>query len=162
MEPQILMTPQGEALLREELNRLKNVERPRITAAIAEARGHGDLSENAEYDAAREEQGMCEARIQLIESQLGAAHVIDVTRLPNPTKPERVVFGSTVTLEDLDSGKEIKYRIVGEEEADLAHGTISYRTPIARGLLGHSVGEEIEIHIPKGTVYYEIRKVEYI
>lgn len=156
------MTPRGEQLLRQELQKLKD-ERPRIVAAIAEARSHGDLSENAEYDAAKEEQGMCEARIKAIESKLASATVIDVTKTPRDASGElKVVFGSTVTLCNVDTDEEICYRIVGEDEADMSASLISYKTPIARGLLGKSQNDEVEIRIPRGTVTYEIVKVEYI
>lgn len=155
------MTPRGEELLRKELQRLKTVERPRIVAAIAEARSHGDLSENAEYDAAKEEQGMCEARIKDIEGRLATANVIDVTKLKNGDDC-KVIFGATVTLVDVDTDKEITYKIVGEDEADIDANLISYMTPIAKGLLGKLEGDEIEIRIPRGTVTYEIAKVEYI
>lgn len=155
------MTPRGERLLRSELQRLKTVERPRIVAAIAEARSHGDLSENAEYDAAKEEQGMCEARIKDIEAKLSSANVIDVTKLRHGGDL-KVVFGSTVTVENVDDGKQTTYRIVGEDEADIEHNLISYRTPIAKGLLGKTVDDEIDINIPKGTVTYDIIDVQYI
>ncbi len=157
------MTPKGEELLRNELVRLKTVERPRIVAAIAEARSHGDLSENAEYDAAKEEQGMCEARIKDIEAKLASANVIDVTKLKNPqSEKTKIIFGCTVTLVDLDTDKEVVYKIVGEDEADIESNLISYKTPIAKGLLGKFEGDEIEITIPKGTIDYEVVKVEYI
>ncbi|MDY6421154.1 MAG: transcription elongation factor GreA [Succinivibrio dextrinosolvens] len=157
------MTPRGEELLRQELVRLKTVERPRIVAAIAEARSHGDLSENAEYDAAKEEQGMCEARIKDIEGKIASANVIDVTKLKNPTGGKlKVIFGSTVTLVDVDTDKDITYKIVGEDEADINSNLISYKTPIAKGLLGKQEEDEIEIKIPKGTICYEVVKVEYI
>ncbi|MBO6259097.1 MAG: transcription elongation factor GreA [Succinivibrio sp.] len=157
------MTPRGEKLLREELVRLKTVERPRIVAAIAEARSHGDLSENAEYDAAKEEQGMCEARIKDIEGKLATANVIDVTKLKSPNGENlKVVFGSTVTVVDVDTDKETVYHIVGEDEADIDNNYISYKTPIAKGLLGKMVDDEIEINIPKGTVTYDIVEVQYI
>ena len=155
------MTPRGERLLRSELQRLKTVERPRIVAAIAEARSHGDLSENAEYDAAKEEQGMCEARIKDIEAKLSSANVIDVTKLRHGGDL-KVVFGATVTVENVDDGKQTTYRIVGEDEADIEHNLISYRTPIAKGLLGKTVDDEIDINIPKGTVTYDIIDVQYI
>jgi transcription elongation factor GreA len=154
------MTPRGERLLRAELQRLKTVERPRIVAAIAEARSHGDLSENAEYDAAKEEQGMCEARIKDIEAKLSSANIIDVTKLKGSGDP-KVVFGATVTVENVDDGKQITYRIVGEDEADISKNLISYKTPIAKGLLGKTVDDEIEIRIPKGTVTYDIIDVVY-
>ncbi len=157
------MTARGEEMLRQELVRLKTVERPRIVAAIAEARSHGDLSENAEYDAAKEEQGLCEARVKDIEAKLATANIIDVTKLkPAGNAPLKVVFGSTVTVVNEDTDKEVTYKIVGEDEADIEHNLISYRTPIARGLLGKVEGDEVEIQIPRGKVYYEILKVEYI
>lgn len=154
------MTPRGERLLRAELQRLKTVERPRIVAAISEARSHGDLSENAEYDAAKEEQGMCEARIKDIEGKLSSANIIDVTKLKGTGDP-KVVFGATVTVENVDDGKQTTYRIVGEDEADISKNLISYKTPIAKGLLGKTVDDEIEIHIPKGTVTYDVIEVLY-
>ncbi len=157
------MTPRGEQLLRQELERLKTVERPRIVAAIAEARSHGDLSENAEYDAAKEEQGLCEARIKDIESKLASANVIDVTKLrPAAGQSKKVVFGCTVTVLNVDTDKEITYKIVGEDEADIKHNLISYKTPIAKGFLGKVEDDEVTISIPKGQVTYDIIKVEYI
>lgn len=157
------MTPRGEEMLRTELKRLKTVERPRIVAAIAEARSHGDLSENAEYDAAKEEQGLCEARIKDIEYKLSSANVIDVSKLKAPKGGQlKVVFGATVTVLDVDSDQEITYKIVGEDEADIEHNYMSYKTPIAKALLGKTEEDEVEIHIPKGTVTYEILKVEYL
>lgn len=155
------MTARGEQLLRAELERLKNVERPRIVQAIAEARSHGDLSENAEYDAAKEEQGLCEARIKDIESKLSTANIIDVTKLKH-NGPLKIVFGATVTLLNVDTDDEITYKIVGEDEADIEHNFISYKTPIAKGLLGKVEEDEVSITIPKGTVTYEVLKVEYI
>lgn len=157
------MTSRGEKLLRDELDRLKRVERPKITAAIAEARSHGDLSENAEYDAAKEEQGMCEARIKDIETKLASANIIDVTKLkPSGSNPPKVVFGSTVKVINVDTDEEIRYKIVGEDEADIDHNLISYKTPIAKGLLGKGVDDEVEITIPKGKVCFEIIDIEYI
>lgn len=157
------MTPRGEQLLRKELERLKTVERPRIVAAIAEARSHGDLSENAEYDAAKEEQGLCEARIKDIEAKLASANIIDVTKLkPHGNAPMKVVFGCTVTVLNVDTDEEITYKIVGEDEADIKANLISYRTPIAKGLLGKVEEDEATINIPKGQVTYEVVKVEYI
>ena len=157
------MTPRGEEQLRKELVRLKTVERPRIVAAIAEARSHGDLSENAEYDAAKEEQGLCEARIKDIEAKIASANIIDVTKLKNPNGGRlKIIFGSTVTLVDVDTDKEVTYKIVGEDEADIDANLISYKTPIAKGLLGKQEEDEIEIKIPKGTICYEVVKVEYI
>ncbi|MBQ4246515.1 MAG: transcription elongation factor GreA [Succinivibrio sp.] len=158
------MTPRGEELLRQELLRMKTVERPRIVAAIAEARSHGDLSENAEYDAAKEEQGMCEARIKDIEAKLSSANIIDVTKLKpaNSSEKLKIIFGCTVTLVDIDTDKEVVYKIVGEDEADISKNLISYKTPIAKGLLGKHEGDEIDIKIPKGTISYDVVKVEYI
>src|SRR5574344_100155 len=157
------MTPRGEEQLRAELLRLKTIERPRIVAAIAEARSHGDLSENAEYDAAKEEQGMCEAKIKDIESKIASANVIDVTKLKTPNGGKlKIIFGCTVTLVYVDTDKEVTYKIVGEDEADIDANLISYKTPIAKGLLGKSEEDEIEIKIPKGTICYEVVKVQYI
>lgn len=156
------MTPRGEQLLRAELDRLKTVERPKITAAIAEARSHGDLSENAEYDAAKEDQGLCEARIKDIEAKLASANIIDVTKLkPVSGAPLKVVFGATVTLLDVDTDKEITYKIVGEDEADIENNLMSYKTPIAKGLLGKVIDDEVVINIPKGTVTYAVIDIRY-
>ena len=152
------MTPQGHAALEAELKQLKSVDRPRITAAIAEAREHGDLKENAEYHAAREQQGFCEARIRDIEAKLGAAQVIDPATLPNDG---RVVFGVSVVIENMDTEEEKQYKIVGDDEADFKAGKISVNSPIARGLIGKSEGDEARIETPKGVVEYEIMKVIY-
>ncbi|OPH35379.1 MULTISPECIES: transcription elongation factor GreA [Moraxella] len=152
------MTPQGHAALEAELKQLKTVERPRITAAIAEAREHGDLKENAEYHAAREQQGLSEARIRDIEAKLGGAQVIDPTTLP---QDGRVVFGVTVVIEDVDSGEQKRYKIVGEDEADVKVGKISVGSPIAKGLIGKSEGDEAKIQTPSGLAEYEIVEVLY-
>ena len=152
------MTPQGHAALEAELKQLKTIERPRITNAIAEAREHGDLKENAEYHAAREQQGLCEARIRDIEAKLGGAQVIDPTLL---AQDGRVVFGVTVVLENLDSGEQKRYQIVGEDEADVKSGKISVASPIARGLIGKSEGDEAKIQTPSGLVEFEILEVLY-
>lgn len=152
------MTPQGHKALEEELKQLKTIDRPRITEAIAEAREHGDLKENAEYHAAREQQGMCEARIRDIEAKLGGAEVIDPTKLP---QDGRVVFGVTVVLENMDTGEERRYQIVGDDEADVKLGKISVGSPIARGLIGKSEGDEAKIQTPSGVVEYEILEVLY-
>lgn len=152
------MTPQGHATLEEELKQLKTVDRPRITASIAEAREHGDLKENAEYHAAREQQGFCEARIRDIEAKLSGAQVIDPTSLP---KEGRVVFGVTVVIENLDTEEEKRYKIVGDDEADFKSGKISINSPIARGLIGKSEGDEAKIETPSGTVEYEVMEVIY-
>lgn len=152
------MTPQGHKALEEELKQLKTIDRPRITEAIAEAREHGDLKENAEYHAAREQQGMCEARIRDIEAKLGGAEVIDPTKLP---QDGRVVFGVTVVLENMDTAEERRYQIVGDDEADVKLGKISVGSPIARGLIGKSEGDEAKIQTPSGVVEYEILEVLY-
>lgn len=152
------MTPQGHAALEEELKQLKTVDRPRITAAIAEAREHGDLKENAEYHAAREQQGFCEARIRDIEAKLGGAEVIDPLKLP---QEGRVVFGVTVVIENLDTEEQKRYKIVGDDEADFKANKISINSPIARGLIGKSEGDEAKIQTPSGEVEYEIVKVLY-
>jgi transcription elongation factor GreA len=153
------ITARGAELLREELRRLKTAERPRIIQAIAEARGHGDLKENAEYHAAKEEQGFIEGRIQEIESRLANCEVIDVTQMKNTG---RVVFGSTVRLIDEADGKEVSYRIVGEDEADIASGLVSVTSPIARALIGHNEGDVAVVAAPGGERSYEILKVEYL
>ncbi|ENV13040.1 transcription elongation factor greA [Acinetobacter schindleri NIPH 900] len=153
------MTPEGKLALEKELHKLKTVDRPRITAAIAEAREHGDLKENAEYHAAREQQGFCEGRIQDIEGKLGACQVIDVKALE---QNGRVVFGVTVTIENLDTEEQKTYKIVGDDEADFKINKISVNSPIARGLLGKNEGDEVKIVTPQGEVEYEISKVEYI
>jgi transcription elongation factor GreA len=153
------MTLRGAELLRTELKRLKTEDRPRVIRAIADARGHGDLSENAEYHAAREQQGFIEGRIGLIESRLNAAEIIDVASLP---ANGRVVFGATVELEDLDSGGQVTYQLVGEDEADIKAGRISIGSPIARAMIGKSVGDEIAVAAPGQTRNYEIRAVRYV
>lgn len=152
------MTPQGHAALEEELKQLKTVDRPRITAAIAEAREHGDLKENAEYHAAREQQGFCEARIRDIEAKLGGAEVIDPLKL---LQEGRVVFGVTVVIENLDTEEQKRYKIVGDDEADFKANKISINSPIARGLIGKSEGDEAKIQTPSGEVEYEIVEVLY-
>lgn len=158
MQP-IPMTLRGAENLREELDFLKSVRRPQIIAAIAEAREHGDLKENAEYHAAREQQGFCEGRIQDIEAKLSNAQVIDVTKMP-PTG--RVIFGSTVTVLNLDSEEEQTYCIVGDDEADFKQNLISINSPIARGLVGKEQDDVVVIRTPGGDVEFEILKVEYL
>ncbi|HTR00634.1 MAG TPA: transcription elongation factor GreA [Candidatus Acidoferrum sp.] len=155
--PRVPLTVGGEARLRAELEDLKSVQRPRIIQAIAEARAHGDLKENAEYHAAREQQSFCEGRIQEIEGKLGDCEVIDVTKLPNNGK---VVFGTTVTL--LANDKTVVYQIVGEDEADVKVGKISYTSPVARAMMGKEEGDEIVVKAPSGNITYEIDKVEYL
>jgi len=151
------MTKRGAELLREELQRLKTIERPAITQAIAEARGHGDLSENAEYDAARERQGFTEARISDIEAKLANAQIID----PKLVDADgRVVFGATVDVEDGD-GEKSTWQIVGEDEADIKESRISVSSPLARGLIGKESGESAEVQTPGGLKRYEILDVRY-
>lgn len=152
------MTPQGHAALEAELKQLKTVDRPRITASIAEAREHGDLKENAEYHAAREQQGFCEARIRDIEAKLSGAQVIVPTTLP---REGRVVFGVTVVIENLDTEEQKRYQIVGDDEADFKNNKISVNSPIARGLIGKSEGDEARIETPSGVVEFEIIEVIY-
>lgn len=153
------MTVQGEQALREELNHLKGEARPRVIADIAEAREHGDLKENAEYHAAREQQGFIEGRIQEIESRLSNAQVIDVTKMPRTGK---VIFGTTVTLLNLETDEEVRYRIVGEDEAAIREGKISVGSPIARALVGREEGDTVNVNTPGGEVEYEISNVEHI
>jgi len=151
------MTKRGAELLREELQRLKSVERPAVSAAIGEARSHGDLSENAEYDAARERQGFIEARIGDIEAKLGNAQVIDPKLLD---AEGRCVFGATVDVQD-DAGETSTWQLVGEDEADIKAGRLSYSSPIARGLIGKEAGESAEVQTPGGLKRYEILDVRY-
>ena len=152
----IPMTLRGAEKLREELDFLKSVRRPEIIAAIAEAREHGDLKENAEYHAAREQQGFCEGRIKDIEAKLSNAQVIDVTKMPNNG---RVIFGATVTVLNLDSDEEQTYRIVGDDEADFKQNLISVNSPIARGLIGKEEDDVVVIKTPGGEVEFEVIKV---
>lgn len=155
---QIPMTVRGAAQLREELDFLKNVRRPEIIKAIAEAREHGDLKENAEYHAAREQQGFCEGRIQEIEGKLANCQIIDVTKIPNNGK---VIFGATVILVNADTEEETRYTIVGDDEADIKQGLISVNSPIARGLIGKEVDDNVIITTPGGKVEFDIIEVEY-
>ena len=152
------MTKTGSERLRGELDRLKSVERPRIIAAIAEARAHGDLKENAEYHAAREQQSFIEGRIAELEGALSTAEVIDVSRL---AAGSRVVFGATVDLEDEDSGEAVTYQIVGDLEADIRRRLIAVSSPIARALIGKSEGDSFEFRAPNGVKHYEITGVRY-
>jgi transcription elongation factor GreA len=153
------MTVRGAELLREELARLKSEDRPQVIQAIAEARAHGDLKENAEYHAAKEQQGFIEGRIKEIEGKLSHIQVIDVTEIDAKGK---VVFGATVELLDVQSDNETTYRIVGEDEADISAGLISYTSPIARALIGKEEGEEVTFSAPGGDKHYEIIEVKYI
>ncbi|ABK08045.1 MULTISPECIES: transcription elongation factor GreA [Burkholderia] len=155
----IPLTKRGAEQLRDELQRLKSVERPAVINAIAEARAQGDLSENAEYDAAKEKQGFIEGRIAELESKLSAAQIIDPTVLD---ADGRVVFAATVELEDLESGDTVKYQIVGDDEADIDHGLISVSSPIARALIGKSEGDVAAVQAPSGVREYEIISVSYI
>ena len=153
------LTVRGAEKLREELNQLKGVARPEVIKAIAEARAHGDLKENAEYHAAREQQGFIEGRIKDIEGKLSHAHVIDVTKLHANGK---VVFGATVVVLELDSDEEHTFQIVGEDEADFKHGLISVGSPIARGLIGNVEGDVAVIRVPGGLREFEILEVRYV
>ena len=153
------MTVEGEQSLRAELSRLKTVERPRIIEAIAEAREHGDLKENAEYHAAREQQGFTEGRIQEIEGKLADAQVIDVKTIPYSGK---VIFGTTVELINLDTEDSVSYRIVGDDEADVKQGKISVSSPIARAMIGKEEEDVVVVNTPSGEVEYEIGKVSHL
>lgn len=153
------LTARGAEKLRQELQKLKNVERPRIIKAISEARAHGDLKENAEYHAAREEQGFVEGRIREIEGKLSHAQVIDVSKL---TQNGKVVFGVTVLLLDEESDAEVTYQIVGDDEADIKEGRISINSPIARALIGKDEGDEVVVQAPGGEKHYEVLEVKYL
>jgi transcription elongation factor GreA len=152
------MTVEGAERLKAELHRLKTVERPAVIQAIAEARSHGDLSENADYDAAKERQGFIEGRISEVESKLANAQVIDPTELD---ADGRVVFGATVEIEDLDSGDRNAYQIVGDDEADIKASKISVNSPIARALIGKTEGDQVEVRAPGGLRNYEVVQVRY-
>jgi transcription elongation factor GreA len=153
------MTVRGAEALRQELNELKTVARPKVIAAIAEARAHGDLKENAEYHAAREQQSFIEGRIKDIEAKLSNAQIIDVTKLNAGGK---VVFGATVDVLDLETDEEHSYQIVGEDEADIRHSRISVTSPIARALIGKAEGDEVQIQVPGGVREFEILEVRYV
>ncbi len=153
------MTITGEAALRKELDRLKRVERPRIVQAIAEAREHGDLKENAEYHAAREQQSFTEGRVMEIEGKLGNAQIIDVTAIP---KTGKVIFGTTIDLINIETDDTVTYRIVGEDEADVKSNLISVGSPIARALIGKEEGEVVVVKAPSGDIEYEIDQVQHI
>lgn len=153
------MTAAGVQRLREELHRLKTVERPRITNAIAEARALGDLKENAEYHAAREQQSFAEGRLAEIESKLSNAEIIDVTKV---NAHGRVVFGATVELLNLTTDEEVTYRIVGEDEADIKARLVSINSPVARGLIGKQAGDTVSVQVPNGAVEYEILAIKYL
>lgn len=152
------MTVQGAEALKAELNKLKFTDRPAVIAAIAEARAHGDLKENAEYHAAREQQGFIEGRLQDIEGKLSNAQIIDILQMP---KTGKVIFGATVDIENIDTGETKTYHIVGDDEADFKIGKISVNSPIARGLIGKCEGDEALVETPGGTVEFEVMAVRY-
>lgn len=155
MREKVPMTFRGHELLQQELRRLKVEERPRLVEAIKVAREHGDLSENAEYDAAKDQQGFVEARIRQIEDKLARAQVVELT----DAEPDRVLFGTTVVLEDLDSGDEVIYKLVGEDEADIAQALLSVKSPVGRALIGKRVDEEVTVVVPSGTKQFEVREI---
>lgn len=156
-DEKVPMTVKGKRLLDEELKHLTSVERPSVVKAIEIARGHGDLSENADYSAAKERQSFIEGRIQEINDKLARAQVIDTSAI----KSERVVFGATVVVEEQESSKQMTYRIVGVDEADIKNGKVGITSPIARALIGKSPGDEVIVHAPKGQIHYDIIKVYY-
>ena len=153
------ITKKGLQDLKSELEKLKNIERPKIVAAIAEARSHGDLKENAEYHAAKEQQAQLESKVIEINDTIARANVIDVTKFENDGK---IIFGSTLTVKDLDNEKEIKYKIVGKDEANVAKNLIYYKSPIAKSLIGKVVGNLISVSTPSGERSFEILKVDYL
>ncbi|MBD1399275.1 transcription elongation factor GreA [Pelovirga terrestris] len=157
MSNSVPMTVEGHRRLQEELKTLIRVERPKVVQDIAEARSHGDLSENAEYDAAKERQGFVEGRIQELNDKIARAQVID----PATIKSDKIVFGATVTVFDVDTEKEATYQIVGEDEADIKHGKISITSPVGKALIGHQVDEEVRIVVPSGVRVYEITRISY-
>jgi transcription elongation factor GreA len=157
MDEKVPMTLEGKKLLEEELKHLVTVERPSVIRAIEVARGHGDLSENADYSAAKERQGFIEGRIQDINGKLARAQVIDTTQV----KSDRVVFGATVLLENSEEGKQVTYKIVGVDEADIKKGKIGVTSPIARALIGKREGDEVVVNAPKGQLKYEIVELRY-
>ena len=153
------ITISGLVKLKKELEELKNVQRPKIVSAIAEARSHGDLKENAEYHAAKEQQSLLESRVLEINDTIARANVIDVTKIENDGK---VVFGSSVFLKNLDSSQKLNYKIVGKDEADIKNNLIYFKSPVGKGLIGKNVGDMVTINTPSGEKNYEILKVEYI
>lgn len=152
------MTKESYDTLQEELKRLIREERPRVIQDIAEARAHGDLSENAEYDAAKNRQGFIEGRIQELQDKLARAYVVDLSNL----KPDKVVFGSTVTLYDTSNEEEVRYKIVGEEEADIKQAKISCTSPVGKALIGHKLDDTVKVKVPSGVKEYEIVEIRYI
>lgn len=157
MSNSVPMTVEGHRRLQEELKTLIRVERPKVVQDIAEARSHGDLSENAEYDAAKERQGFVEGRIQELNDKIARAQVID----PATIKSDKIVFGAIVTVFDIDTEKEATYQIVGEDEADIKDGKISITSPVGKALIGHRVDEEVKIVVPSGVRVYEITRISY-
>ena len=157
MSHSIPLTKESHEALQEELKRLIRVERPKVIQDIAEARAHGDLSENAEYDAAKNRQGFIEGRIQEINGKLARAYVVDLTNM----KPDKVVFGCTVTLYDTATEEEITYKIVGEDEADIKLGKISCTSPVGKALIGHKLDDSVKVTVPSGTKEYEILEIRY-
>jgi transcription elongation factor GreA len=157
MSHSIPLTKESFETLQEELKRLIRVERPKVIQDIAEARAHGDLSENAEYDAAKNRQGFIEGRIQELNSKLARAYVVDLSNM----KPDKVVFGATVTLYDTASEDEITYKIVGEDEADIKLGKISCTSPVGKALIGHKLDDSVKVKVPAGTKEYEIIEIKY-
>ncbi len=157
MSARFPITPEGHKRLEKELHHFKTVERPAIIKAIAEARAHGDLSENAEYSAAKEKQGFIEAKINDLEAKLSRAHVIDITTIDS----EHIQFGATVKVVDEESDVEITYKIVSDFEADIGKGHISHGSPVAKALIGKKIGSSVEVITPKGTRYYEVLTIEY-
>ena len=158
MSDKIPMTAEGLARLEEELRHLRNTARPEVIRAIAEAREHGDISENAEYHAARDRQSFIEGRVGELEDKVARAEVIDVSKLSGKT----VKFGATVTLIDEDTDEKLTYQLVGEDEADVKQGRLAITAPLARALIGKSTGDSVEVHTPKGEKAYEIRKVKFV
>ncbi len=158
MAQTVPMTPEGHLRLQEELKHLIRVERPKVIQDIAEARAHGDLSENAEYDAAKDRQGFVEGRISEINGKMACAQVIDVTEI----ETDKIVFGATVKLFDVESENEVTYRIVGQDEADIKQGLISVNSPVANALIGHRIDDEVNIKVPSGMRAYEIIDIQYI
>jgi len=157
MDESVPMTKEGHQRLQEELKQLVRFERPKVVADIAEARSHGDLSENAEYDAAKDRQGFVEGRIKELNHKIAVAQVID----PTTIKTDKIVFGAKVTMFDIDTEKEVTYQIVGVDEADIKVGKISINSPVGRALVGHRVDEEVNITVPSGVKVYEITNIEY-
>lgn len=158
MSQTVPMTPEGHLSLQEELKNLIRVERPKVIQDIAEARAHGDLSENAEYDAAKERQGFVEGRISEINGKMALAQVIDISEIDT----DKVIFGATVKMFDVESEVESTYRIVGQDEANIKQGLISVNSPVAKALIGHRVDDEVSIKVPSGTRIYEIIDIQYV